>query len=410
MPYLDLHRFAFSEDRSSQGYKMSSPEPSSANQMPNEVISRNKTEISLKDRFFRYFQHEITGGEQMDRLGDTALIGGERTDAIDHCLAGIARLSSEVKDASASIPPYDQRIYADDKLAEVRASFAPRSKFSFKTARKNPSAISLADAAEIAAQGRRHIPGYRSNDNSLQSSANPSPISCSTPINDRMSSRQQQASAPRETSESSDDLHKADADNPNTSVSVSSVSISSHTGVHIVLPTDASHATIPASITSLQHCVVDMLIPTTDGRRFAGLVIKGVTESLLLCGQVNGPAHITGVKHSTIVVSCHQFRMHDCLDVDVYLSCSSKPIIEDCRDIRFGKIPEIYTPKSSDGAQSNFWDEVQDFKWIKVEQSPNWRIIKENERVPDDVWATNLSGGPGVSVDTILKAVKVIRS
>lgn len=49
----------------------------------------------------------------MDRLGDTALIGGERTDAIDHCLAGIARLSSEVKDASASIPPYDQRIYAD---------------------------------------------------------------------------------------------------------------------------------------------------------------------------------------------------------------------------------------------------------------------------------------------------------
>lgn len=49
----------------------------------------------------------------MDRLGDTALIGGERTDAIDHCLAGIARLSSEVKDASASIPPYDQRIYAN---------------------------------------------------------------------------------------------------------------------------------------------------------------------------------------------------------------------------------------------------------------------------------------------------------
>ncbi|KLJ05473.1 hypothetical protein EMPG_11052 [Blastomyces silverae] len=390
---------------------MSSPEPSSANQMPNEVISRNKTEISLKDRFFRYFQHEITAlQEQMDRLGDTALIGGERTDAIDHCLAGIARLSSEVKDASASIPPYDQRIYADDKLAEVRASFAPRSKFSFKTARKNPSAISLADAAEIAAQGRRHIPGYRSNDNSLQSSANQSPISCSTPLNDRMSSRQQQASAPRETSGTSDDLHRTDADNPNSSASASSVSISSQTGVHIVLPTSASHATVPASITSLQHCVVNMAIPTTDGRPFAGLVIKGVTESLLLCGQVNGPAHITGVKHSAIVISCHQFRMHDCLDVDVYLSCSSKPIIEDCSDIRFGKIPEIYTPKSLDGAQPNFWDQVQDFKWIKVEQSPNWRILKESERVPDDAWANTLSGGPGVSVDTILKTAKVIRS
>ncbi|KKZ67058.1 hypothetical protein EMCG_07229 [[Emmonsia] crescens] len=391
---------------------MSSPAASGADQMLNEVISQNKTEISLKDRFFRYFQHEITGEEQMDRLGDTALIGGERTDAIDHCLAGIARLSSEVKDASASIPPYDQRIYADDKLAEVRASFAPRSKFSFKTARKNPSAISLADAAEIAAQGRRHIPGYRSNDNSLQSSANQSPISSSTPINDRLPSHQQKALTPLETTERSGDLHKEDTNNLDSSSSVgaSSVSVSFHTGVHIVLPTSASHATVPASITSLQHCVVDMSIPTADGRPFAGLVIKGVTESLLLCGQVNGPAHITGVKHSTIVVSCHQFRMHDCLDVDVYLSCSSKPIIEDCSDIRFGKIPETYAPKSLDGAQPNFWDQAQDFKWIKVEQSPNWRILNESERVPEDVWANIVPGEPGVSLDTILKAAKVIRS
>lgn len=91
------------------------------------------TEVSLKERFFRYFQHEITGirvarttrtsnttdmastalQEQMARLADTALIGGERADATDHCLAGIARLSSEVKDASSYLPTYDQRTYAE---------------------------------------------------------------------------------------------------------------------------------------------------------------------------------------------------------------------------------------------------------------------------------------------------------
>lgn len=49
----------------------------------------------------------------MDRLGDTSLVGGERTDATDHCLAGIARLSNEVKDAASYIPTYDQRIYAE---------------------------------------------------------------------------------------------------------------------------------------------------------------------------------------------------------------------------------------------------------------------------------------------------------
>lgn len=94
-----------------------------------------KSEIPLKERFFRYFQHEITGmlqcfvggmiladwfcvcgldlQEKMDRLTDTSLAGGERADATDHCLAGIARLSNEVKDAASYIPTYDQRIYAE---------------------------------------------------------------------------------------------------------------------------------------------------------------------------------------------------------------------------------------------------------------------------------------------------------
>lgn len=49
----------------------------------------------------------------MDRLADTSVVAGERSDATDHCLAGIARLSNEVKDASSYIPTYDQRIYAE---------------------------------------------------------------------------------------------------------------------------------------------------------------------------------------------------------------------------------------------------------------------------------------------------------
>lgn len=91
----------------------------------------SKSDLPLKDRFFRYFQEEITGislntdtlrlranncsalQEQMDRLADTSLVAGERSDATDYCLAGIARLSNEVKDASSYIPTYDQRIYAE---------------------------------------------------------------------------------------------------------------------------------------------------------------------------------------------------------------------------------------------------------------------------------------------------------
>lgn len=68
----------------------------------------------FNDRFFRYFQHEVTAlQEQISQLVTTSYSGGERTDAVDHCLAGIARLSHEVKDASSYLPGYDQKTYAE---------------------------------------------------------------------------------------------------------------------------------------------------------------------------------------------------------------------------------------------------------------------------------------------------------
>jgi hypothetical protein len=54
----------------------------------------------------------------MDHLADTSLVGGERADATDHCLAGIVRLSNEVKDAASYIPTYDQRVYAEVHSAQ----------------------------------------------------------------------------------------------------------------------------------------------------------------------------------------------------------------------------------------------------------------------------------------------------
>ena len=49
----------------------------------------------------------------MDSLENLSHVGGERSDAADHCLAGIARLSKEVQDASSYVPTYDQRTYGE---------------------------------------------------------------------------------------------------------------------------------------------------------------------------------------------------------------------------------------------------------------------------------------------------------
>jgi hypothetical protein len=120
------------------------------------------------------------------------------------------------------------------------------------------------------------------------------------------------------------------------------VAISDHTSLHIILPSTASRATSSGSLTNLNRCIVDMTIPTKTGAPFAGLTLKNIKHSLIIAGHVAGPAHITGVENSIIVVSARQVRMHDCKNVQVYLHCTSHPIIEDCSQVAFAPLPTHY--------------------------------------------------------------------
>lgn len=322
-----------------------------------------------------------------------------------------------------------------DNLNEVRTAFEPRSKFSFKT-KKNASAISLNDAATLAAQGRRSIPGYRSpGASSVGSSANQTPNYPSTPLNEpdkQLSERPEltPTSFPGFSggAESKDSSEK----NPSSAFAasgISSVSVDGHHGLHIMLPASGSSSSVPASMTSLKHCIVDMSIPTAHGKPYASLTIKGVKQSLLLCSQINGPAHITGVENSIIVVSCRQFRMHHCKNVDIYLSCSSNPIIEDCSNVRFGRIPKAHVShfpshpflqkyrltssllqclKNDRPDHEDRWSQIEDFKWIKPEPSPNWSLLDQSDIIPEEVWTEIVPGGPGWSLDDILRAIKLV--
>lgn len=123
------------------------------------------------------------------------------------------------------------------------------------------------------------------------------------------------------------------------------VNISGHTGLHIILPSSASHATSSGSITKLNRCIVDMSVPTTNGAPFAGLALKNIKSSLIIAGHVAGATHITAVEDSIIVVASRQVRMHDCKNVDIYLHCASRPIIEDCSNIRFSPMPTTFVSK-----------------------------------------------------------------
>jgi hypothetical protein len=120
------------------------------------------------------------------------------------------------------------------------------------------------------------------------------------------------------------------------------VTISKHKGLHIILPTAASHATSSGTVSNLQHCVVDLSSPTTAGAPFDVLYLRNIKDTLIICGQVAGAIHITDVENSVLVTACRQFRMHCSKSVDIYLYSTSRPIFEDCQDLRFAPLPETY--------------------------------------------------------------------
>lgn len=78
--------------------------------------------------------------------------------------------------------------------------------------------------------------------------------------------------------------------------------------------------------------------------------------------------------------------MHDAKNVDVYLLCSSRPIIEDCNGIRFAPLGKEGLGDTWEGVERNMWDQVDDFKWLKSEHSPNWSVLPEEERVDEKAW------------------------
>ncbi|KAJ9620994.1 hypothetical protein H2203_007581 [Taxawa tesnikishii (nom. ined.)] len=377
------------------------------------MTQQQTTQGHPQERFFRHFQLEVTAlQDQIQRLDDHGVSGGEQADAIEHCQGRIARLSNEVKDASSYLPAYDQRTYSEaikallDKLQKTRSSLAPRQKFSFKSGyiKKNASAISLNDAAELASQQRQRVGGHKA---SAESSFAPTPAELQSPapemVDDEATGNDPVNKSLREILQSGNAIRK-----PSFS-QATSISLSSHNGLHIILPSSASRATTSGALSNLRNCVVDMSVPTASGRPFAGLTLKNVSNSLIVCGHVNGAAHITGVSDCVVVVACRQFRMHESKNVDVYLQCGSRPIIEACEGVRFAPFPATYATEA-DSQVRNQYDQVDDFKWLKAEPSPNWSVLDAQQRIADETWRDIVPGGPGFGPEDILKAVGVSRA
>jgi hypothetical protein len=227
-------------------------------------------------------------------------------------------------------------------LQDTRTKLAPKKRFQFKTKQKNSSAISISDAAELAAE-KQQLSSVVNNDlaSSNESSIATTPANVTTPPVER-DTVGELPSFPKNYNEEMMQGNPGPIRKPSFS-QATNVNISGHTGLHIILPSSASRATSSGSLTKLEACIVDMSVPTVNGGApFAGLALKNIKRSLIIAGHVAGAAHITGVEDSIIVAASRQVRMHDCKNVDIYLHCASRPIIENCSNVRFSPIPNCY--------------------------------------------------------------------
>ncbi|KAG5947757.1 hypothetical protein E4U59_007638 [Claviceps monticola] len=362
-----------------------------------------------KKKFYRHFLDSSAELQELiEQLESVSSVAGERQAATDHILAGINKLQHEVSDAAEFTPSYDRKQYSDsikglqDKLNETLAKITPKSRFQFKRS----SVKAHVDMGAPENDPRLHPGSYSRN----------------------LPNQQGEEKADREAIETDDDKvsdlpptaqtrdYNAELSQPSSQnvrkpsfTAAKTIGISNQSNLHIILPSSAARATSAGSLADLQCCIVDMSVPTAQGRPFPGLSLKNISQSLVIAGHVDGAVHITGVTNSIIVVIARQVRIHECKDVDIYMHCTSHPIIEDCTGMRLAPIPEFYAV-NDDSGKVNQWNQVDDFKWLKAGQSPNWTTLSSAEVLSDSVWTELVLGQPGKSVGEILHQVGILRN
>lgn len=296
------------------------------------------------------------------------MTGGERKDATDHILTGISRLTNEVSDASEFAPPRDQMIYNEvcgalslrpgilwpfnhflltypkalkalrEQLNTQTSRLGPKSRFTFSPTSKEAFLDSVNRKLQTSISNENEPPTLKPKHNDDNFGELPS-FHTTKFKNYNAEMADQSGPGIRKPSFSA----------------ARDIDISNHRNMHIILPNTAARATTSGSVTDLQGCVLDMSVPTLAATKdkpkgtqkiktspFASLAIKNVSRSLIVAGHVAGPAHITGVKNSVLVVNARQVRMHECENVRVWLWCGSRPIIEGCKGVRFAAIPKNY--------------------------------------------------------------------
>ncbi|PPQ77110.1 hypothetical protein CVT25_010804 [Psilocybe cyanescens] len=251
----------------------------------------------------------------------------------------LAKATKALADATGSIPSYDQKQYEiqlktlEKAIEDLRASTASKSKFAFK---RKPKAPAPASAPTVSAPVAKPVEPIQ---------ADPSP---STSTHLVLSSKSHQY------------LTRSD------------------------LPEHPQQTDL--ALSDLDNCIVNLLPPSsnngdvqTENLILTALHARNLTNCIILLPSIEGSALLHDMSHCTIVLGCHQFRVHSSRKIDVFLSISSSPIIEGCKALRFSRYPSSFISAILGQKESPSFT-VQDFSHIRPTPSPNFSILDESNK------------------------------
>jgi len=141
------------------------------------------------------------------------------------------------------------------------------------------------------------------------------------------------------------------------------------------------------TLTDLDGCVVDFLErPLSSDARPSpvrtALHVNDICNSVLVLGKVDGSAMLHNIERCTIVLKCHQLRIHNSKNLIIYLEVpsDSSAVIESCSGVTFANIPSDLglVPSSETNEVPATRPIVQDFSHIMSSTSPNWRFIEDD--------------------------------
>ncbi|KAK4430567.1 Tubulin-folding cofactor C [Sesamum alatum] len=121
--------------------------------------------------------------------------------------------------------------------------------------------------------------------------------------------------------------------------------------------------------------------------RLRALFMDKLMNCKVYVGAVTGSVLIEGAEGCVFVLASHQIRIHNAKNCDFYLRVRSRPIIEDSCGVRFAPYCLSYRGIEKDLTEANLgeetgnWANVDDFRWLRAVQSPNWSLLPESERI-----------------------------